>query len=168
MTERLSPGALWLAALACLLAGVLFSVHACGRLRQTRDVLTRKHADLLALEALDARAREHTMALEAFEALAQKQPTPLAALLKTHLPSDTPDDIRESRDQAPQDWSLQRREVSFTEVPLPKLIRFVAAAESATNRPPWRLEKCVIRASARAAGYGQVQLVLQAFEKKDR
>ncbi len=166
MTERSSQYTLWLTALACLLAGVLLAVYACGRIRQARETLTGKHADLRALQALDARAADYTDALQAFEMLPHKQPVPLATLLKAHLPDNKPDDIRESQTGTLEDWSLLRREISLTEVPLPKLMGFVVAAESVTNRPPWRMEKCVIRASARAAGYGQVQLVLQAFERR--
>ncbi len=168
MTERFSLRVLWGVALTCLLSGVLLALHALGTIRQARRTLSLKHGDLRALQTLDARARQNAGALGALETLSHKQPAPLSTLLKAHLPSNAPDDIRESRTDALQGWSLLRREVSLTDVPLPDLMGFVAAAELPTNRPPWRLERCVIRASAKAAGYGHAQLVLEAFGKSDR
>jgi hypothetical protein len=168
MTERFSLHLLWGAALTFLLAGVLLSLHAFDRVRETRRTLSLKHGELRALQSLDSRARQNTEALQTYETLSRKQPVPLATLLKAHLSSNAPDAVRESQADLFQGWSLLKRDVSLTEVPLPDLMAFVVAAESATNRLPWCLEKCVIRASAQAAGYGQVQLVFEAFEKKGR
>jgi len=58
-------------------------------------------------------------------------------------------------------WNVKRTEVTFREINLDILADFLRAAE--TQRPPLRLEKCVITSSQKTDGYGTVVLTMETL-----
>ena len=46
-----------------------------------------------------------------------------------------------------------------------KVMALIAKAEA--QRPPWRLKRIAVQASARQKGVGQVELRFEALEKKE-
>lgn len=150
---------LWLLALALLLAGVLLIVGAARHARVVETRLSGRLAAVAELRVLQERAAANEAVRRAFEALPDES-SPLRAVLKPCLEQAA--EFRELGDgDTIAGWRPRRTELVVNEMPLADLPALVVRAE--THRPPWRLAKCDITASARAPGTGRVVLVFEGF-----
>jgi hypothetical protein len=161
MIDRLQNGVRALGAI-CLCAGLLFCYRAHRDIAQSAERLERSRALLMRLDELEFGMQDWLSARHTFDALDPARPSdPAVALKQTALK------YRESRvadvPDAGSGWTVQRREIAFSDVRLETVMAFVDRV--AAQRPPWRLVKVDIQASDHTAGMGQVVLMLEALEK---
>jgi hypothetical protein len=168
--------ALWVAAVAAVVAAVALCAQTFGALGEKRAELEKGIVRLRELRALRGRLADLQAAVAGFEKLASRQPADLAAILR-EFPVLQAGESRETRRPVCDGWVVRQREMSFRDAPADKVLEFVAAVEAsawgpgsagdavqAPLRPPWRLVKCVIRAAGRP-GCAQAVLRLEAVEK---
>jgi len=153
----------WGAAAASAVAGVWLALHAAGAVDRAGRELARKRSELDELRAVAGELARSAAAKAVFEGEPGRRPAAVAALLDEVLPGVKPEDSRERRREIAGGWLVREHEFAFGEVPLGKVMDFAAKAEA--QRPPWKVTKCVIRASPHAPGTGRVALVLEALEK---
>ena len=153
---------MWICAAVSLIAGIGLSVDAIGELRSDRARLRTKLAQLDELRRMERQIARYRAAYREFEALQDKRPVPMAGLLKKHVDGRSPEDSRSTRQSSARGWTLRRQEVAFGEVSLDKVMELVHEAES--GRPPWRLTRCIVRASSGVAGKGKVDLVFESLD----
>ncbi|TAN39214.1 MAG: hypothetical protein EPN23_00385 [Verrucomicrobia bacterium] len=155
---------LWLGAAALAVTlGVALALHALSTLSDDLRRIERKAGDLATLQKIAADWRANQQAVQPFEALASKQPMPLAELFAQHVPGVTPSIRQREARPALAGWQARRTEVKG-EAPLADLVQFLRAAADA--RPPWQLVEFDLTAAERAPGVARVTLVLEALEKK--
>lgn len=165
MSERMFRRLLWIGSVLVLIMGLGMTIHSVGQMDKVLLKLKNKLDSLDRLRSMEREINRYVIAQQAFEQLSEKYPASLADLLKGVLPGHKVDDIREIRRESIPGWTVRQTEIVFSEVPLGDLMEFVCKAE--TQRPPWRLIKCNIKASPRIAGSGQVVLLLEALEKTE-
>jgi hypothetical protein len=147
---------------AAVLAAVGLSLYAWWSLSAGRARFQRLLGELAALEAMDAELDASRAAQAAFNGLAAQRAVPLDELIARVLPGCRADRGREVREDVEGGWVLRQQEVGLSEVPFGKAMELVEAA--ASQRPPWRLVKCTLRASPREPGVGQAVLEFEALE----
>ena len=76
-----------------------------------------------------------------------------ATFVEESVAEFSPADIRDLHAPSQVGWTLVRKELTFTEVPLPALMRFIKTAEKTI--PPWRVEKVHLLASPTKPGYAR-------------
>ncbi|MDE0838856.1 MAG: hypothetical protein OSB41_07360 [Kiritimatiellae bacterium] len=153
----------WLAALI-LLSGVLANMRSRTASKTALDEMRQQAkwtetARVLVAEAESLRERRSVLAAMAAEPI-----VPIHSLLKASLSEFPPNDVRNLKTPAALGWSQQRKALSFQNVPLPALMRFVRIAEK--TDPPWRLEEIRISASASKPGYASAVLEMSSISKK--
>ena len=118
----------------------------------------------------DAGAREleivagrSTAAIAMFAQLGAAQPAPLADLLKQSLGGQKYEIVEQASQPTIDGWIARRMEVTLPDVQFAQLGEFLAKAES--QRPPWRLISCRIRATSQSGGKGQAWLTLEALDR---
>jgi len=164
MNDRLFLRLLRILAAVAIVSGVAMAMRSIGSTREHSAKMDGKLRYFEELRLLEAEINRYTAALGEFEKLPAGSPTPIAKLLRENLPGHTSADIRElKRSAAAQGWTVHRQEIAFSEISLADAMRFAGATES--QRPPWRLVKCDIRASSQAPASGQVVLVLESLQK---
>jgi len=154
---------LWTLAGLAMLVGAILTVTTLRQAGQARIRLAALGRDLEGLQRLDARLGSYLAAQTAFEQLATPKAAGLADVLERTLPGCKLDQSKEVSSQPTPGWVLRRQEISLSDVPFAKVMEFVRAAEA--QRPPWRLAKFTIRASAREPGTGQAVLQMEALER---
>jgi hypothetical protein len=153
----------WLAALILFSGGLanmrsqMASKTALDEVRQ--QAKWAETARALVSEAESLRERRSVLTAMAAEPIVS-----IHSLLETSLSEFPPDDVRNMQTPAAVGWSQQRKALSFQDVPLPALMRFVRVAEK--TDPPWRLEKIRISASASKPGYANVVLEMSSISQK--
>ena len=152
-----------LAAVACGV-GIVLTVDSIFQAPQYADVMKRKYADLDRLLALQRGGTRDLAAIDAFNQLSPKTPTPLADLASSALPGSRPAIHQRETRPAAGGWSVRSMEVSFDSVKLADLSRFLAKAEE--SRPPWRLAEFNATALEQAPASARISVVLEALEKR--
>jgi hypothetical protein len=152
-----------LAAVACAL-GIVLTADSFIQTPPFADVMKRKYADLDRLLALQRDRARDLAAIDAFNQLPAKTPTPLAELANAALPGNHPAIHQRETRPAAGGWSIRSVEVSFDSVKLSDLARFLAKAEEA--RPPWRLAEFNATALEQSPASARISVVLEALEKR--
>ena len=134
-------------------AGLAMALQQVLSIRSTGERILRKSDELKQLRALEADIRPLVEA-HAFVA-SQATGDPMAPSLGSDLRAD---DTRDTQEDVAPGWTLRRRSLSFSKVPLGSVMAAAAAAETAT--PPWRVTRCEIRATDRKGENAQVELQL--------
>jgi len=163
MNKNNTARLLWLAAAVLLLIGLVMTVK---NLRQSAGISARFSktiAELKTLRNMQEEMARYEAAKQVMEKLSDKHPVPLNGILQEALPGSKSDDIRDSRKDAVEGWWIRQKEISLNDVPVGKAMEFVQKAES--QKMPWCLVKCVIRAAPSVGGTGQVVLLMEAVEK---
>jgi hypothetical protein len=153
---------LWAAALASLLIGMALSFGTVRLIAEAREDLRLKRELMSRLLVLESGLAPYRAAREAVEALVPFRPRSIGALIDETIPGRTPDDLRTERKGLMEGWVLCETEVSFRELGIREAMELTGAA--AAERPPWRLIRGVIRASAQTPGTGQVVLRFETLE----
>jgi hypothetical protein len=165
MSDRTDPRIVWgLAGLALLIAALL-TVSTAGLLRDTAGRCERKLREHRRLRAIVAGLARYHAAREVFEGLPARRATPLAALIEETMPGQAVEDIRRVGTDTRYGWTVRREEVALAHAPLARVMELVRRAES--ERPPWGLRRCEIRADPQAPGEARVVLLLETVEKED-
>ena len=126
------------------------------RIRETADNM-KKLIRLRDLAACD------DAALRAFKELPSPHPAPIADLLKDALPGQKYDTREPQSRPTVEGWAVRRIEISFADIQLKSLAAFLSRA--ATQKPPWMLKSCTIRALDPAGNSAQVTVELEALDK---
>jgi heme exporter protein D len=156
-------GAVWAAAALSLAAGVALTFHSLRLAREASQDMAQHLRELARVRSLEAGVAARRAAQQSFDALAVRQPTNLVALAVAAMPSAQPEDVRETRHELAAGWSVRQVELTFREASIAKAMEFVSIAES--QPLPWRLTKCVLRATPGVAGTGHIALTMEALEK---
>ena len=163
MDNPLTKNPLWTAAILVLATGVVLAIDA-GRTILDCTKRVKDYDDHLAqVRELERVASRDEAAVRAFEALETPHPPALADLLKDVFPGEKYETAEQPAQSAPGGWMVRHMDVTLVNVPLAGLGSFLAKAES--QRPPWRLTSCRIRATSPAGGMAQLTLNLEALDK---
>lgn len=162
MNERVIRQIIWIGAVTVLIVGAMSVIRTIRQVDTVSLTFETKLRDLEKLKTMDRENARYDAARRSFERLTDRRPVSLPGLLKDTLPGHKAGDIREIRREFIPGWIVRHKEIAFSEVPLDGLMRFVHKAEN--SKPPWRLVKCVVRASTRSRGAGNVVLVMEALE----
>jgi len=154
---------LWIAAFLILAIGLASTAGALRNLRGSRSRFAQTLRELQALQDIENGLSLYLGARAAFDALPQPKPSDPREILVRVLPGVRVDEAKEERLEAAPGWTLRRKEVVFGTASFPKVMEFVEAAES--QRPPWRMIRCSLRATSPDGGIGQAAIVLEALEK---
>jgi len=166
MTNRISRLWIWPVSASVLVAGIALTCQSARRARTTSQRSIRKLRELNALRGFELDLNRCLAARQAFEALENKRPVPLARSLKdTAFESGTLNQREVRRDTAGE-WVVRQKEIAFDGATLATVIEFVRKVEA--QRPPWRLKKCVLSASSRPGEPGHAVLLLEALEKRQK
>jgi hypothetical protein len=164
MNERTLMQMLWAGALIVLVIAAGMTAKSFSETSEISERLQRKLGDVEELRTIEQEMARYDGAKLAFDELPAVQANSLRALLKTMLASYKIDDSRVMQRESVPGWTVLQNEIAFTEVPFAEVMKFVCEAER--QRPPWRLAKCDIRASAQASGSGQVVLLMETMVKE--
>jgi hypothetical protein len=152
------------AALVSFLVGIALSCYTIRLESGMLPSLQRKAHDLERLGDMRAELKRGLDAVTEFGAAgAARKPAPLTDIMKETLEGLVADDIKDIRRDTVQGWAIRQKEIAFNEAPLGRVMAFLNKAENTS--PPWRLTKCSIRSSPRAAGAARIELTLEAVEK---
>lgn len=158
-TERICKAA----ALALSVAALAASLHAGLSAPRHREILRRKQADLLRIQAHAGRwAREDALRAR-LDAEQAWQPANLDEIAIRTLGMDAARIAPRPATPAADGWQRREASVEIASAPYAEAIVFLAAA--AETPPAWRLREIEIRPSAEA-GKGAMTAVLEALEKK--
>jgi len=160
--KRLLPAAAIVAAVIGIVATAIVSVRVMDRWKKIRQ-----YADYSSrLADMERVAERGNDAVNLFREIPNPKPVSLADLLKETFPDQKYDSTEQpQRETTIPGWSLRQVEVSFPEIELTRLAVFMEKAES--QRPPWRMESCTIRAVSQSGGIGYAKLVFNALEKSE-
>ena len=165
MSDSLTSRVLWSSAAIFLVIGVGMTVQNIRNYDGIKVGFEKKMAGLKALRNLESDMARYESAKQKIEQLGDKRPVPLNTILQETLPGVKVDDVRDSRKELVSGWIVRQKEISISDVPIGNVMDFVHKAES--QKIPWCLTRCVIRAAPRAAGSGQVILLMEAVEKAE-
>ncbi|MDD4872314.1 MAG: hypothetical protein PHR77_17320 [Kiritimatiellae bacterium] len=165
MNENLSARILWLSAAVFLVIGVGMTVQ---NLNTTDDLYRRfkkKSGELKILRNMETDLARFETAKKKTEQIPEKHPVSLNGLLQEMFPGSKADDMKDSRKDLIDGWLIRQKEISMNDIPVGKSMEFVQKAES--QKLPWCLTRCVIRAVPRTTGIGQVILTMEALDKTE-
>jgi len=152
---------------ALVIGMIIISLNVClytwKQSKRLMRRLDRMNTTVLELQDLARTAQADQACLQAFEALPKKKLTPLSELLLSAVPGIAADLHEQPSEQAVEGWLQHRTELTFENIPLKAMARFIMAAEQ--ERPPWRVAECQIIASDTKAGNGRVNLVMEGLDK---
>ena len=163
MDNPIARNPLWSAAILVLAVGVILAVDAARTILDCSKRIRDYDDHLARVRELERVASRDEAAVRAFEALEAPHPRALADLLKEIFPGEKYETAEQPAQSAPAGWLVRHMDVTLVNVPLAGLGTFLAKAES--QRPPWRLTSCRIRATSPAGGMAQLTLNLEALDK---
>jgi len=155
---------LWIAALSFAI-GVLFTFHAVRLTGPTRKSMEKKLATLAEINELAENQAKDRAAIERFNTLSEKSPRPLEEIVSRMLKGHKPEIRTLETIPAAEGWTRRKVSITFDDLPLTTLSRFIENASADTERSPWILTECSITASDRATGNGHAVLVMESLEK---
>jgi hypothetical protein len=155
----------WLCAGILLAAGTVMTGLNVRRANVVSERMNRKIGELKVLRSIEADLARYEAARKSVEQLPEKHPDPLLNAVQEILPGVKADDVRDTRRESVQGWVVRQKEISFGDVPVGKVMELVRKVEA--QKLPWLLSKCVIRASPKAAGTGQVILLMEAVDRTE-
>jgi hypothetical protein len=165
MNDNLLTRLLWLSVAVFLVIGISMTIRNLGKADEVSQRVKKKTGELKILRNMEADLARYETARKKMEQVSEKHLISLSGILQEVLPGAKADDVKDSRKDLVEGWSLRQKEVSMNDVPLGKSMEFVQKAES--QKLPWCLTKCVIRAAPRTAGVGQVVLSMEALDKTE-
>ncbi len=154
-TVSLRP-VLWIGGVVALVASAVMTTATLKALREGADRLAGKCALLDELQQLGESHADYAAARRAFEALDARSSANFEQAVQEALARRKPEDVRRDRENLSPGWAVERVEIYLTELPFEELAPLLQQAESL--RPPWRLTRCVLSGSPRAAGTGRATL----------
>ncbi len=163
MSEKRLVLLLWTAAFLFVVAGLGLSLRTYTKFEDSRVRFQRKIKEYEQLQALEAQVAGYDMAVATFNNLDNTELASLKDLLKTRFPGCNPDDVRESRRDAIQDWLVHDVEASLNDVLLSEVMAMAVDVEK--MRPPWVLQKCVLTASSCVENKGNAVLSFTGVSK---
>lgn len=163
MSDRTVIRVIWGCGIVMLVLGCGMTVGSVRNLDAHRIRLEGKAADMSKLLAFGEELGMYDAARQAFGELADEAPALVADALAAALPGYEMADLRAGSADLAEGWRVHSKEIVLDEVPLPEVMLFVQQMEA--GRPPWRLEKIIIKASSQKAGFGRVILSMEALEK---
>jgi hypothetical protein len=155
---------LWMSVIAVGALSLFLTARQFVYMRAASGRLARKVEELGRLLVLQDELQRDEAARKRYEAIETGQPASLGGPLKEVVSEPEKLDIRDTVREAVPGWVVRQKEITFGDVPLGKAMEFVRTVEA--QRPPWRLTKCVIRASSHTEGVAQTVLVLDALERR--
>lgn len=162
--KRPNSGIWWLAAGGLVFfIGIVWTVSSLQRYPLQKQHIERKNADLQRMTALQAEQDRELAAVRMFEALPSTRPPDLTALLRERFPGISAEVRRRETLPARDDWQAQRMEITFDNIALAELGRFLAIVES--QRPPWRLIEGNLLAAEQRPGTARATLVFEGLNK---
>jgi hypothetical protein len=154
----------WVVNVVVLAIGINMTASFVHTFDKNEETLDRKVKELAVMQDLRRTVGEYEVAKSVFEVMPSGQePVILADLLKAKFSTYRSDHTRASRQSTVPGWVVKQQEVELDNVPFKDVMVFVKEAEA--GRPPWRLQKCVFKASSRSSGKGQVVLTMQALKR---
>ncbi|MDP6526361.1 MAG: hypothetical protein QGI24_08315 [Kiritimatiellia bacterium] len=166
MSRRILLWSTWVFAGIVLVFGIVLSVRTVQMARGVNTRLENKLAGLEKLRGMRNRLVPYELALGKFNAMAGDgsfSPGEPFSRLPTGL---VPQDIRETRKELAEGWTVVRKTCSFTKADIRTVMMFINGVES--RRPPWRLARCDIRALTPGGGIGYVEIHLEALQREAR
>jgi len=156
---------LWIAILFFAL-GVLLTVHAIRITNSSRQSMEKKLATLAQINTLAKENAKNRAAIERFNGLRETRPRPLEEIVSRVIKGNKPEIRILDTSPAAEGWTPRKVSITFDDLPLVDLSRFIENASADTERPPWILTECGITASDSIPGNGHAVLVMEALEKK--
>lgn len=156
---------IWLSALVFFAAGIVMTVHNLRSSELMGERFRKQIGELKILKNQEIELARHEAARKKYDQISEKKPVSLNAILQETLAGVKVDDVRESRKDLVDGWSIRQKEVSISEVSLGRVMDFIQKAES--QKLPWSLARFIVRAAPRTAGTGQVVLVMECLEKAE-
>jgi len=163
MNENLTTRLLWLSAAVLLVAGFFMTIQNLRNVDTVSQRAKKSVAELNVLRNMEADMARYEAAKLKLEQLSDKHPVSLTGVLQEALPGVKTDEVRDLRKDLGSGWVVRQKEIALNDIPIGKAMEFVQKAEK--QKLPWCLAKCVIRATPRVAGTGQVVLLMEAVEK---
>lgn len=150
--------------LSIFAAGVLSAAFGIPAIRTKGDRLSLTAALLGRMIAIEERSGAVERAVKVLDSMARKAPEDLEILIKQAGLEDKVGDKRNSVDRIDDRWSVIVSELSFSDVILSDIDRFISDCRKC--RPPWVVEKVTVKSSPFESGRGQVSLSMQALRGK--
>lgn len=164
---------LWGSAGVALTIAILLALHAGATLRSSAAQLQQTDSDLRSVIRWQEKIAPLEAAARGFNDLKEARPEDPAAILRSAWPAAPTPEIQEKKRDLDGRWLIREKEFVFKEVPVADIMRFAFAMETASrtpagfHRPPWRLQKCEVRASSQAKGVAQLAVLkFEAMERK--
>ena len=151
------------AALALSVGAVVASLNMVLSAPRQRDILARKEADLLKIQAFAGRWAQEDALRNRLDAQQAWKPADLDELATRTLGANMVKITPRPATPAADGW--QRREVSVEVRAAPYAEAALFLSSAAETPPAWRLREIEIKPSAEA-GKGAMTVVLEALEKK--
>ncbi|MDA1044568.1 MAG: hypothetical protein O3C57_05020 [Verrucomicrobia bacterium] len=148
-----------------LCTGLIANMASYAKLKDASASLLSRQQSTSQLRQLLEKSGTMTAQLSTLDMLTKLPIIPLDEVFRTTFVEETvaefsPAEIRDLRSTTPVGWTLMRKELSFVDVPLPALMRFIKTAEKTT--PPWRVDKVQLVASATKPGYARAVLEMSS------
>ncbi len=142
-------------------AGLLWSVGSCLDRAEPARRLARRAGDLRELQALQRVAAHREAGLERLRqpAAAGTNATTLAAMIRDGLGAVATTIKELDPPTAPEGWSLRRVKVNLKDINGDAL--GLLLAQLASNRPPWTVAECSLKASTRPGWMAEAELTLE-------
>ena len=165
MKDKFISKPLWILSIIVIAVGAVTTAVSVRQAGVAADRINRKVLELNELSNMEKEVLKINAAKRAFDDLKNKQLVSLEGVIRETLPDYKCDEIRDSGRENVDEWILYRKEISFGEIPIGKLIEFINKAEG--FRPPWHLTKCIIQ-SGRTPGAGKAVVVMEGLGKAER
>ena len=178
MKDKFISKLLWILSIIVIAAGAVTTAVSVRQAGVVAERINRKMLELNELRNMEKEVLRINAAKRAFDDLKDKQPVSLEGMIRETLSEYKCDEIRETGRENVDGWILYRKEISFGEIPIGKLMEFInkaegfrpasnlAAADSIAGRPPWHLAKCIIQ-SGRTPGTGKAVVVMEGLGRAE-
>jgi len=153
---------MWICGGVLLAIGAVLCMSTLDSLRADGATLRARLSELEELRGMERHASRYRGAYRKFDGLSARRPVAMATLLKKHMGGQPVEDSRSTRQSLVRGWTVRRQEMALGEVSMDKVMALVHDAES--GRPPWRLTRCIVRASPGGGGKAKVDLVFEALD----
>ena len=160
MKDKFISKLLWILSIIVIAVGAVTTAVSIQQTGVAAERMNRKILELNELRNMEKDILKIDSAKRAFNDLKDKQPVSLEGMIREILPEYKCDEIRETGRENVDGWILYRKEISFAEIPIGRLMEFVNKAEGC--RPPWRLTKCIIQ-SGSTPGTGKAVVVMEGL-----
>ena len=163
MTVSVTRPLLMVAGIVLLVTGAALTPGTADRLAAARAALAEQARYREALARLAQQVEPMEARREAFEAIPATGAVDVDAFVRGTAPGLRPRDVRREAEPLVGDWERLQIEFALDEAPVGRALSLIAAGMQ--QRPPWRLNRCVVRASAGSPGEGTVVLAFEVLSR---